>query len=270
MSPVYTSRSPPRDTTTPVTVRPEASVSSLVTSAPQSSVTFVTAEDGPDRDHLGVGLGVHQARVAITPGAADAGAARPVGLVQQDPARRVERVPAALGQVVGDLLDPRLMRDRRPRVLLRPVALGRVLAVVAVHLVQLLGLRVPRLEVVVGQRPGRGEPVDVLDLAEVLRAAAGTAPRRRTWWPRRRSSGPGAGTICRRASYQVSLEMYLPVTNTGSGFQLSISRGRKSPRSSSRIRLPESARACARVPPPAPVPDDDDVIVLAHAPTIAA
>ena len=48
--------------------------------------------------------------------------------------------------------------------------------------------------------------------------------------------------------------MYLPVTNTGLGSQLSISRGRKSPRSSSKFRLPEPARACASVPPPAPDP----------------
>src|SRR5215472_15875385 len=48
--------------------------------------------------------------------------------------------------------------------------------------------------------------------------------------------------------------MYRPSTNTVFGSQLPTSRGRKSPRSSSRILLPEPARACARVPPPAPVP----------------
>ena len=37
-----------------------------------------------------------------------------------------------------------------------------------VHLVEPLGLGVPGLELVVADRPGRGEPVDVLDLAEVL------------------------------------------------------------------------------------------------------
>ena len=46
MSPVYTSRSPPRVTTTPVTVRPEGSVSSLVTSAPHTSVTFSRPRTG--------------------------------------------------------------------------------------------------------------------------------------------------------------------------------------------------------------------------------
>jgi hypothetical protein len=40
----------------------------------------------------------------------------------------------------------------------------------------------------------------------------------------------------------------------GSGSQFAISRGRKLPRSSMRIRFPEGARVCAGVPPPAPVP----------------
>src|SRR5215472_2687163 len=48
--------------------------------------------------------------------------------------------------------------------------------------------------------------------------------------------------------------MYFPSTNTVFGSQLPSSLGRKSPRSSSRILLPESASACASVPPPAPVP----------------
>ena len=121
-----------------------------------------------DRDDLGVGLGVHQARVAVAPRAADALAGGPVGLIQQDAARRVERVVAARCQGLGDLLDPRLVRDGRPRVLLGPVALGGILAVVTVHLVQPLGLGVPGLEVVVAQRPGRRQAVGVLELAEVL------------------------------------------------------------------------------------------------------
>ena len=42
----------------------------------------------------------------------------PVVLVQQDAARGVERVVAALLQVVEELLDARLVRHRRPRVVL--------------------------------------------------------------------------------------------------------------------------------------------------------
>ena len=49
-------------------------------------------------------------------------------------------------------------------------------------------------------------------------------------------------------------EMYFPSTKTAPGFQLSISRGRKSPRSSSSIRLPDGASVWASVPPPAPLP----------------
>jgi hypothetical protein len=128
------------------------------------------AEQRADGDDVGVGLGVHHAGVAVAPGAADTVALRPPLFVQHDPARRVERVVAALGQVVGDLLEPWLVRDGGPRVGLAMGTLGRVLPSVAVHLVQLLGPGVPRFEVVVGQRPGRGDPVDVLELTEITGA----------------------------------------------------------------------------------------------------
>ena len=46
MSPLYTSRPPFRETATPVTARPAGSVSSLVTSAPVSSVTLSRPSTG--------------------------------------------------------------------------------------------------------------------------------------------------------------------------------------------------------------------------------
>src|SRR5215472_15585798 len=100
------------------------------------------AEQRPDRDDLGVGFGVGQAGVPVAPGAADAGGAGPVLLVQHDPARCVERVVAGLGQVIGDLLEPGLVGDGGPGVGLAAGTLGRVLAGVAVHLVQPLGFGV--------------------------------------------------------------------------------------------------------------------------------
>ena len=124
-------------------------------------------EHRPYRDGLRIGLGVHETRVPVAPRAADAVAARAVVLVEQDPARRVERVISTLLEVVGQLLDPRLVRHGRPRILLAPVPLGRVLTVVAVHLVEPFGFRVVRLEVVVGQRPGGRDPVDMPEITEV-------------------------------------------------------------------------------------------------------
>ena len=159
-----------------------------------------------------------------------------------------------LGQVVEQLLDARLVRHRRERVRRRCRRLGRVLAAGAVHLVELLGLGVVRLELVVADRPGRRDPAVVLELAEVLlpqpvqrravelRGAAdevvdlrleGLARPGRTRCRPRRSG-------CRRRPPSAS--------------QFSISRGSQSPRSSIRIRLPDGASRCARVPPPAPEP----------------
>ena len=68
----YVSRSPPRSTSTPVTVLPEASVFSFTASAPVSSVTFGVLQRRPYREDLGVGLGVDQAGKAVAGGAAHA------------------------------------------------------------------------------------------------------------------------------------------------------------------------------------------------------
>ena len=145
-----------------------------------------------DGDHVGVGLRVHQAGEAVTGGAADAGAEGGVGLVEHDPVGGVERVQPHLCETVEELLDARLVRDRRVRVW--PAGwVGRVLSAGAVHLVQVLGLGVVRLEDVVVDRPRGRDAAVVLQLAEVLLPETGTAQPRRTSSLHRRSSGPAAG-----------------------------------------------------------------------------
>ena len=75
-------------------------------------------------------------------------------------------------EVVGELLDPGLVGYRGERIGRAGRRLGRVLAPRAVHLVELLGLGVVGLELVVGDRPRRGDAVVVAQLAEVLGAEA--------------------------------------------------------------------------------------------------
>ena len=156
-----------------------------------------------------------------------------------------------------------------PRVLLRPVALGRVLAVLPVHLIQLLGRRVPRLEVVVGQRPGRGDPVDVLDLPEVLGAAAGTGPRRTSWSPRPRSNGPAAGTACRpgrtRCPWRCTSRSRTPAWDSSSP-----APGSGNPRAPAAGCASPTGQGVGQRSPARAGPDDDHVIVLTHGYTIAA
>jgi hypothetical protein len=124
----------------------------------------------PDGDHLGVRLGVHEAGEAVAVVAPDALAERHVGLVEQDAAGGVERAQAGLGEVVRQLLDPRLVADGRERVGRARGRFGRVLAARAVHLVELFGLRVVRLHLPVGDRPRRRDPAVVLELPEILLA----------------------------------------------------------------------------------------------------
>ena len=88
------------------------------------------------------------------------------------PAGGVEGVVADRGEVVGELLDARLVGDRRERVGRARGRFGRVLATGAVHAVELLGLRVVGLHLLVGDRPRRRDAVVVAQLAEVLLAQA--------------------------------------------------------------------------------------------------
>jgi hypothetical protein len=123
----------------------------------------------------------------------------------------------------------------------------------AVHLVQPLGPGVPGLEIVVAQRPGRRHAVGVFQLAEIL----GAQPVQRGLVQFRGAADEVVHLRLERLAVGVVPgigEMYFPSTKTAPGFQLSVSRGRKSPRSSSNIRLPDGASVWASVPPPAPLP----------------
>ncbi len=79
-------------------------------------------ERRPHAEHLGVGLGVDEAGEAVARRAADAVAVGQVRLGQPDAARRVERAVAGRLEVVGELLDPRLVCERRERVRARSPA----------------------------------------------------------------------------------------------------------------------------------------------------
>ena len=251
---LYCSSFPPRVTTTFVTERPDASVSSRVTSASTSSVTFGIAEQRSHRDGLRVGLGVHEARIAVAPRAADAGAPRAVGFVEQDPARCVERVVPAVLQVVDELLDARLVRHGRPRVLLAPVPLGRVFAVIAVHLVEPLRLGVVGLEVVVRDRPRRRHARRRAAAHRSPGVGVGTTRRRTSSSHHRRSSAPAAGTRCRRSRTtcqpRCNARRRTPGRDPSSPSRAAGSRRVRAAGSA----FPDGASVCASVPPPAPVP----------------
>ena len=178
--------------TTAVTVRPVASVSSRATwalvtrstlscsSAGSTQITW--ASDLPPSRH-GKPSTRSQRMHAL------AWVALPCSSwVELHADRQVERVQALLLQVVAELLDPRLVLHRRIAVRRAGRTLGRVLAVPAVHQVEMLGLGVVRLEVLVVDRPGRARCRRGGGARRSPAGAAGTAPRRRTWCCRRRSS----------------------------------------------------------------------------------
>ncbi len=122
----------------------------------------------PHAEHLGVGLGVHEAGEAVAGRAAHAGAVGHVVLAQHHPARGVEGVQAGRGEVLGELCDARLVRDGGVGVGRARRRFGGVLAARPVHFVELLGLRVVGLHLLVGDRPCGGDAAVVAQLAEVL------------------------------------------------------------------------------------------------------
>ena len=159
--------------TTPVTVRPEASVSRRCTWAPVTRVTLSWASTGSTQITCASDLpstrhgkpSTRSQRMHTLPRAATPGWSS----TEIDADGQVERVEPELLQVVAQLLDAGLVGDRREGVLRARCALTGVLAVLAVHEVEVLGLRVVGLEVVVGDRPGRRDATVVAKLAEVLR-----------------------------------------------------------------------------------------------------
>ena len=77
---------------------------------------------------------------------------------------------AGFREIVGELLDPRLVLQSRERVRGAGRGFGGILAPVPVYLVETLGLGVVGLHRLVGDGPGGRDPILVLDLAVVLGA----------------------------------------------------------------------------------------------------
>jgi hypothetical protein len=117
-----------------------------------------------------VGLPVGEAGEAVEAVAAHAAAGLRIGLVHVDADREVERMEAGPLEVVVQLLDARLVRDRGVRERAGARRLRRVLARLTLHEVEALGLCVVRLEVLVRDRPRRGRAAVVVDLLEVALA----------------------------------------------------------------------------------------------------
>ena len=246
-----------RVATTPVTVWPDGVRLEALHVRAGHEGDVVLGEDRVDADDLRVRLGVEQAREAVHPVAADAGApvCRDAGrrLLEVHPDGQVEGVETQLLEVVAQLLDAGLVGDRRMEVLRTGMTLARVLAVLAVHEVQVLGLGVVGLEVVVRDGPGRRDAAVVAQLAEVLR------------------SQPEEGrTVELRVATDVVVDLWLEVVAVPVVPDL---RREVLAADEHRLRLPvvalpgqevpafepEHLRAlvasrCPRVPPPAPVP----------------
>src|SRR5262249_12177602 len=123
-----------------------------------------------DTDDLRIRFGVHQAREAVAGVATNAAALLRVLLIKHDTDRHVERAVSNPGEVINQLLNARLMAERRMQIGCTRRWVGRVAAAQAMHLVEMLRLGVIRFEVLVADWPGGGDAAVVLHLTEVLLA----------------------------------------------------------------------------------------------------
>src|SRR5258705_10488276 len=109
-----------------------------------------------DADGLRVRFGVHQTRMPIAGGAADAKAFLLVFLIEPNSQRHMKRLMAELGQVIMQLLDSRLVADGRMWIRRAGIGGGWTVAPVSAHLLEGLGLGAIRLPGGIGNRPRVG------------------------------------------------------------------------------------------------------------------
>src|SRR5438105_2073910 len=91
-----------------------------------------------DAHYLRIGLGVNQAGESIARVAADAFARVRIAFVEAHPERRVEWLQSHRRQIIAELLNARLMTDRRKRIWPRSVRLARIFPPLSMHLEQAL------------------------------------------------------------------------------------------------------------------------------------
>src|SRR5262245_12531388 len=90
----------------------------------------------------------------------------------KDPEWQRERVVSTGPQPVVKLLDGQLVRDRRMTIGPARRRVGRIRPMLAVDVIELLGLAVIGLEIGIVDRPGGRDPAMVYDLTEILLAQA--------------------------------------------------------------------------------------------------
>ena len=123
-----------------------------------------------DTDDLRIRFAIRQTWIAVESIAADAGGVRQrlaISLFKQNADRQMKRMVPFPLEPIEQLLDARLMRDRRIGVWLFRRRLGRVFAAQTMNVIKFFGSLVIGLKRVVLQRPSRGNPVGMPDFIEV-------------------------------------------------------------------------------------------------------
>src|SRR5262249_51795031 len=117
---------------------------------------------------LGIRLGADETRVPVACRAANAWTLLRLSLIQHDAEWHVERPQALAYEIVGELLDARLVGDGWVRIRRARKWLSRIGAAVAVDVIETLSAGVVGLEIVVCDGPRRRYAVGVFELSKVF------------------------------------------------------------------------------------------------------
>src|SRR5271165_1449677 len=123
-----------------------------------------------DTHNLRVGLRAYQTGKAVAGVAANAAALVRIFLVEHDPDRDVEGLQSRTREIVGQLLNARLMTDGGPGIGSVGRWFGRIFSAVSVHLIQILGLGIVRLQIVITDRPSGRDATVMAQFAEIFLA----------------------------------------------------------------------------------------------------
>ena len=116
---------------------------------------------------MGVGLGLDQAGESVAGIAANAFRFVRLLLVEHDAERNVKGLDSEPGEIVTEALNARLMADRRMGIRGAGPRVGRVVAALAVDVVEIFSLRVVGLQVAIADWPCRRDAAVVAQLAEI-------------------------------------------------------------------------------------------------------
>src|SRR5215475_90395 len=115
-----------------------------------------------------IGFGVDQAGIAIARTASNTWAILPISFIEHHSKRRVKRIQPEAREIVAQLLNARLVTNRRIRKCTAAARFGKVFPGFTMHMVNAFRFGVVWLQFVVRNRPGWRDSTEMFYLAKIF------------------------------------------------------------------------------------------------------